>query len=370
MDDDGVDDEIHSPVSPSSPYNGRISVAVTAATAAAPPPVSPPQREPSPSAAYHVLALAAVPKTNGGGGREDCWSESATAVLIDAWAERYVELSRGILKQHHWKEVADIVRSREDYIKPPKTDIQCKNRIDTVKKKFKSEKAKIDAGGGPSLWPFYHRIEQLIGMNPSTTASVRVPTGIPVGKRSGSQRRQQQQPYQFANLMNNGRQKEDEEEEEEEDEEEEDKKRRMTMQQNGGKEEEKKKEEDRWGDSIRMLTASIVKLGEAYEQTEKKKLDQVVEMEKTRMKFMQEMELQRMQFFMKTQMEISQLKRTARRMRRQSPSPPPPPPPPPAGGGIGIVAAAAAAASDGKPMRSIDSSSDSEDELKEDELSE
>ncbi|CAN0877754.1 Trihelix transcription factor ASIL2 [Linum grandiflorum] len=203
MDDDGVDDEIHSPVSPSSPYNGRISVAVTAATAAAPPPVSPPQREPSPSAAYHVLALAAVPKTNGGGGREDCWSESATAVLIDAWAERYVELSRGILKQHHWKEVADIVRSREDYIKPPKTDIQCKNRIDTVKKKFKSEKAKIDAGGGPSLWPFYHRIEQLIGMNPSTTASrkttpfsgsVRVPTGIPVGKRSGSQRRQQQQP--------------------------------------------------------------------------------------------------------------------------------------------------------------------------------
>ncbi|CAN0877752.1 Trihelix transcription factor ASIL2 [Linum grandiflorum] len=331
MDDDGVDDEIHSPVSPSSPYNGRISVAVTAATAAAPPPVSPPQREPSPSAAYHVLALAAVPKTNGGGGREDCWSESATAVLIDAWAERYVELSRGILKQHHWKEVADIVRSREDYIKPPKTDIQCKNRIDTVKKKFKSEKAKIDAGGGPSLWPFYHR------------RSVRVPTGIPVGKRSGSQRRQQQQPYQFANLMNNGRQKKVKTP----------RKRgasAMLMDSSSEEDEEEEEEED--------------------EETEKKKLDQVVEMEKTRMKFMQEMELQRMQFFMKTQMEISQLKRTARRMRRQSPSPPPPPPPPPAGGGIGIVAAAAAAASDGKPMRSIDSSSDSEDELKEDELSE
>ncbi|CAN1156391.1 Trihelix transcription factor ASIL2 [Linum perenne] len=65
----------------------------------------------------------------------DCWSEGATTVLIDAWAERYVELSRGILKEHHWKEVTDVVSSREDYIKPPKIDIQCKNRIDTVKKK-------------------------------------------------------------------------------------------------------------------------------------------------------------------------------------------------------------------------------------------
>ena len=31
----------------------------------------------------------------------------------------------------------DTVSSREDYTKTPKTDIQCKNRIDTVKKKYK-----------------------------------------------------------------------------------------------------------------------------------------------------------------------------------------------------------------------------------------
>ena len=57
-------------------------------------------------------------------------------MLIEAWGERYLELSRGNLKQKHWKDVTDIVSSCEDYTKTPKTDIQCKNRIDTVKKKY------------------------------------------------------------------------------------------------------------------------------------------------------------------------------------------------------------------------------------------
>ena len=58
-------------------------------------------------------------------------------MLIEAWGERYLELSRGNMKQKHWKDVADIVSSREDYTKTPKTDIQCKNWIGTVKKKYK-----------------------------------------------------------------------------------------------------------------------------------------------------------------------------------------------------------------------------------------
>lgn len=59
---------------------------------------------------------------------------------------------------------------------------------------------------------------------------------------------------------------------------------------------------------MKLLTQAILKFGEAYEQAESAKLQQVVEMEKQRMKFAKEMELQRMQFFMKTQLEISQLK--------------------------------------------------------------
>ena len=63
-----------------------------------------------------------------------------------------------------------------------------------------------------------------------------------------------------------------------------------------------------WGNSVRELTRAILKFGEAYEQAESSKLQQLVEMEKQRMKFAKELELQRMQFFMKTQLELSQLK--------------------------------------------------------------
>ncbi|KAK1301408.1 hypothetical protein QJS10_CPB12g01829 [Acorus calamus] len=158
MDDD--DDAISAP-------NGRITAAASQPVTVAAPPTH----------HHHALALALPiqqPRVAGGlptatpagGGREDCWSEGATSVLIDAWGERYMELSRGNLKQQHWREVSDIVSSRDDYTKPHKTDVQCKNRIDTLKKKYKVEKAKIASGGGPSKWPFFLRIDRLIGSSP------------------------------------------------------------------------------------------------------------------------------------------------------------------------------------------------------------
>ncbi|XP_021720416.1 trihelix transcription factor ASIL2-like [Chenopodium quinoa] len=216
------------PHSPPSPPSGQITVTV----AAEPPsttPSSTPQPPPQLSQSSLTLALPIqqFPRPlaivapgggsggsggGGGGGREDCWSEGATSVLIDAWGERYMELSRGNLKQKHWKEVADIVSSREDFTKVPKTDIQCKNRIDTVKKKYKAEKQKVASGCGPSRWPFFDRLDRLIGpaaatpnsakgpgsgLGPLTTATVStggppphgkpVPVGIPVGVRQHQQ---------------------------------------------------------------------------------------------------------------------------------------------------------------------------------------
>ncbi|KAL3652140.1 hypothetical protein CASFOL_001821 [Castilleja foliolosa] len=51
---------------------------------------------------------------------------------------------------------------------PPNSAIQCKNRIDTVKKKYKVEKAKIAAGAAPSKWPFFDRLDELIGTTPKS----------------------------------------------------------------------------------------------------------------------------------------------------------------------------------------------------------
>lgn len=343
MDDDDEIQSHPSPASgspPSSPrQNGRITVTVAAP---APPP---------PNSLALALPIQQPAKGNGGGGsgggggREDCWSEGATAVLIDAWGERYLELSRGNLKQKHWKEVAEIVSAREDYMKTPKTDIQCKNRIDTVKKKYKSEKAKI-AAGATSKWPFFDRLDQLIGPSskiPAGTATAgtsaagnsnlqpqKVPLGIPVGVRASQyhhpQKPQQQQlpqpvlKNQKIQFRRRGPPVESDSEEREVSSpaassdslppESFERKRPRVMSSNNvaARGSERGRKSKVWGSAVRELTQAILKFGEAYEQAERSKLQQVVEMEKQRMKFAKDLELQRMQFFMKTQLEISQLK--------------------------------------------------------------
>ncbi|KAG7013966.1 Trihelix transcription factor ASIL2, partial [Cucurbita argyrosperma subsp. argyrosperma] len=348
------DDEIQSfpspgSGSPSSPIsNGRITVTVAAA---APPP---------PPSALNTITLALPIQQSkgcgggggsGGGGREDCWSEGATSVLIDAWGERYLELSRGNLKQKHWKEVADIVSSREDYTKIPRTDIQCKNRIDTVKKKYKTEKAKLTAGGGPSKWPFYDRLDLLIGpaasknsvsitgVNPPLQPNQKVPLGIPVVNRpvnpyqaqqnhNHSQQQQQKGP-KAQKIQYHKRPRTTDSDSSGSDREtsptSSDSYRQKKVQSKNvrvqkevvnpklaqvGKTEKGKNgsSEKGWVNAVSELTQAILKFGEAYEQAESSKLQQVVVMEKQRMKFAKDLELQRMQFFMKTQLEISQLK--------------------------------------------------------------
>ncbi|RRT71530.1 hypothetical protein B296_00035477 [Ensete ventricosum] len=283
-------------------------------TPSSPPPVSvvPPSSEPSPHERNGHVAepvTVAAPQQQrrsssaavggggggGGGGREDCWSEGATSTLIDAWEERFLELSRGNLKQKNWQEVADAVTSRDGYTKTPKTDVQCKNRIDTLKKKYKIEKSKISASGSSttSSWPLFHRLDLLLGPNHKPTGALppsntKIPAGIPIRPPVSSKSADSSSdssdgfPPPPPREANGKRQRQEPEEGEEE-------------------------EEGRTA-SLRELTRAILRFGEVYERVESSKLRQAMEMEKQRMEFTRELESQRLEFFMKTQMELSQLK--------------------------------------------------------------
>ncbi|KAF8393674.1 hypothetical protein HHK36_021920 [Tetracentron sinense] len=326
MDDE---EEIHTQPPQPLPNGGTTSQPVTMASA--PPP-------------HRTLTLALPiqqPRTSGGsGGREDCWSEGSTSTLIDAWGERYLELSRGNLKQQHWKDVAEIVSSREDYSKPRKTDVQCKNRIDTLKKKYKLEKSKISSGAGPSQWPFFHRLDHLIGLTSKIAAQAqKIPVAIPVGVRSFHQFQQQQQKHKqqvggWGGSLNSDSSKSeadadadadassDNSSPRERERERFNRKRRSRFERAAKPKPIQPRKFQRvttskgrgwgWGNSVRELTRAILDFGEAFERAESSKLQQVVEMEKQRMKFSKEIELQRMQFFMKTQMEITQMKHRKR----------------------------------------------------------
>jgi hypothetical protein len=269
-----------------------------------------------------------------GGGREDCWSEGATGILIGAWGKRYLELNRGNLKQKHWQEVAEVVNSsRDDYGKTPKTDVQCKNRVDTVKKKYKLEKARIASGGGVSKWVFFEKLDHFIG--PIDKIS-KIPTGIPVGASNNVNliapnwfidqkiiTRYKNWPPPVAKEMES-----DEEEDGAELPESGDsltpparpqpvKKRRTglhTMKIGG---EVKGKEKSGKSEGMGKLTQAILRFGEAYEKMESAKIMQVVNMERQRMKIVRELEMQTLHFFTKTQLEISQMKVKGRREKKR-----------------------------------------------------
>ncbi|CAH8339521.1 unnamed protein product [Eruca vesicaria subsp. sativa] len=227
-------------------------------------------------------------------GREDWWSEDATATLIEAWGDRYVHLSRGNLRQNDWKDVADAVNSRHGNGRP-KTDVQCKNRIDTLKKKYKTEKAKPS----PSSWCFFERLDYLIGPVALKKSTVKSPLKIQTLNPTGS--------------VSSGSSLDEDDDEDDDDDDEvgggwgfEVRKRRRV------------EDVDRWegegggggggGASCRELARAILKLGEVYERMESAKQGMMIELEKQRMEVAKELELQRMNMLMDMQMELEKSK--------------------------------------------------------------
>lgn len=321
---------------------------------AAPPGTSP--RSGSGAATAIVTAAGGDGERCGGGGggsaghsRDDAWTESATVALIDAWGERYLQLNRGNLKQKHWREVADEVNRRvtmddgKTTSNCGKTDVQCKNRLDTLKKKYKIEKARFMSEGSPSKWAFFVRLDELVGPSKKGKKKVQGGSGNGNGNGNGSglppaasllppaflprqqaqihrlddskvqqqhqqppppqqgtsnsssskesagmsdscenhhhHHNQQQQHHHHGNAMNNG----------------------STV---DGKPSRKRKLEGPFKD----LARAIIKFGEVYERIESAKQQQLMDLERQRMEFIKELELQRMQLFMQTQVELAKMK--------------------------------------------------------------
>ncbi|GLT80099.1 hypothetical protein SLA2020_515570 [Shorea laevis] len=266
--------------------------------------------------------------------REDCWSEEATSTLVDAWGRRYLELNRGNLRQKDWQDVADAVNALHGHTKKThRTDVQCKNRIDTIKKKYKMEKARFASSNGTltSSWPFFDRMDSLIGSNygpkkpspsrklspkPSPRLSPRIPGSPPVAlplplpyRRTPTSAAVVTLPQKrglasvddgyfrrnYSALAAAAAAAESEEEEGGESE---------GDQSDQGEGEEK--------DGMRRLAKVIERFGEVYERIEGEKLRQMVELEKQRMQFSKDLEVQRMRMFMDTQVQLERIKRGKR----------------------------------------------------------
>ncbi|XP_047319956.1 trihelix transcription factor ASIL1 [Impatiens glandulifera] len=216
------------------------------------------------------------------------WTEQATSELLEAWGDRFLELGRKSLRSEDWQELAEKV---SDSTKVDWTESQCRNRLDTLKKKYKKEKARMDenfSNGYNSKWGFFKKMDMLL--NPS----VRQQGGLPCGVDTGE--------YVFMNSKvylnrSNGL----------------DEMRDSPGESDASEEEEgsagsKRRNGEADGTSFRLLADSIQKFGDIYEKIESSKRQQMVELEKMRMDFQRDLEAQKKQILERAQAEIANIR--------------------------------------------------------------
>lgn len=226
------------------------------------------------------------------GGRNSLtdWTERETFVLLDAWGERFLQRGKKSLRSEEWQEVAEKV---SEVSKIDRTDTQCRNRLDTLKKKYKKEKLN-STGGGTSKWVYFKKIDLLL-------SSPNQQSGLSCGMDSGE--------YVFMNprlYLNcaNGLDEMRDSPVNSLSEEGEDSDGLPPKKRKSGRD----KDDDEGSSSFRLLADTIQKFGEIYEKIEDSKRQQMVELEKMRMDFQRDLELQRRQIMERAQAEIAKIR--------------------------------------------------------------
>eukprot|EP00250_Pteridium_aquilinum_P030214 c40863_g1_i1 orf=266-1237(+) len=90
------------------------------------------------------------------------WSELETIHLIAAYQEKWYLLKRGQLKARHWEEVANNVFLRGGSSEPSKSSVQCRHKVEKLRKKYREEKQlEEQRGPGSSTWPYFEHMDAM-----------------------------------------------------------------------------------------------------------------------------------------------------------------------------------------------------------------
>ncbi|GAB4844268.1 hypothetical protein Ancab_037632 [Ancistrocladus abbreviatus] len=96
-----------------------------------PPLLMPPPPPPLSSPSSTVTASRRLPPP--------CWSHEETVALIDSYREMWYTLRRGNLRAVHWEQVSDTVARRCPRAIPPKTSVQCRHKMEKLRKRYRTE---------------------------------------------------------------------------------------------------------------------------------------------------------------------------------------------------------------------------------------
>ncbi|KAL1804786.1 hypothetical protein ACET3Z_027854 [Daucus carota] len=214
------------------------------------------------------------------------WSEDESFVLLEVWGERFMQLGRRSLRSEDWVEVAEKV---SELCKVERSHVQCRNRLDTLKKKYKKERAKMEEMGGYfGQWVFFKKMDMLLSVSSRQQLS-----GLACGFDSGEY--VFMNPKVYLSQSNAFDEMRDSPAESDSDE-------------NESDEVEPLRRGDEDGTSFKLLADSIQKFGAIYEKIEDKKRQQMMELERMRMDFQQDLELKKKQIVERAQAEIEKIR--------------------------------------------------------------
>lgn len=218
------------------------------------------------------------------------WTERETFVLLDAWGDKFLQRGRKSLRSEEWQEVAEKVSERSTI---ERTDTQCRNRLDTLKKKYKKERIQLaETGDSTSKWVYFKKMDLLM----STSAQQ---GGLSCGLDSGEFVFMNSRVY--LNRANGLEEMRDSPANSGSDNDGDDsdglppKKRRFGREHNGGS-------------SFKLLADSINNFCDIYEEIESSKRQQMLELEKMRMDFHRDLEMRKRKFMEKAQAKIAKIR--------------------------------------------------------------
>ncbi|EEF41237.1 trihelix transcription factor ASIL1 [Ricinus communis] len=90
------------------------------------------------------------------------WTHQETVHLIQAYQEKWYSLKRGQLKANQWEEVAETVAARcgYEYNHLAKTVIQCRHKMEKLRKRYREERRRLSLNG-TCFWQYFDLMDSL-----------------------------------------------------------------------------------------------------------------------------------------------------------------------------------------------------------------
>ncbi|KAH7652030.1 Myb-like domain-containing protein [Dioscorea alata] len=226
------------------------------------------------------------------------WSEESTFALLEAWGELYVQNGRKSLRSEEWSEVAKKVSQSS---RTARSDTQCRNRVDTLKKKYKKEKASMAESMNPnSKWVYFKKMDFLM-----SAPSPPPPLPPQMQPQPSWQPPAPPRPSAYLNRSNGRDEMRDSPGE-------------------TGTDNDEDDDDDSDGlppkmtkglgvpgsASFRMLADSIKRFGEIYERMENNKRQQLAELDRMRKEFQRDLEIHKRKILERAQVELAKLRQT------------------------------------------------------------